>query len=165
MEHRRAPDRGRVSDPPAIGPSSVGPAWWGDGETAVRAPLVIEVQATAADIRDARHEFASWLAVDVCPGELSEDLVLVVYEAMANVVDHAYGARIGDVRLTAHRSHTSVRISVADRGGWVPPAGPACRGHGLTVIRLLMTEVQIVSDGTGTVVHLRRDVPAPDRSS
>ncbi len=161
MDDRREPLR-RVPDPPATGPSSDGtPAWVSDDDVAVRAPLVIEAPATAAEIRAARLEFAGWLATDVPDGQLSEDLVLVVYEALANVVDHAYGDRTGDVRLTAHRSRTAVRITVADCGGWVPQTGPACRGHGLTVIRLLMTEMHIVSDSTGTVVHLRRDVPAP----
>lgn len=154
-------DNCRESHPPATGPSTGGaPAWVDDGD-GVRAPLVIEVAATAAEIRAARLEFAAWLAVDVPPGELSEDLALVVYEAMANVVDHAYGDRAGDLRLTAHRDPTSVRIAVADRGGWVPQTGTACRGHGLTVIRALVTEIHIAGGGSGTVVHLRRDVPAP----
>lgn len=161
MDDCREPDRRRVADLPGTGSSpDDAPAWVSD-DAAVRAPLVVEVAATAAEIRTARLEFTAWLAVDVRPGELADDLALVVYEAMANVVDHAYGDRTGDVRLTAHRAHATVRITVADRGGWVAQSGPACRGHGLTVIRLLMTEMHIVSDYSGTVVHLRRDVPAP----
>lgn len=133
----------------------------GDDEAEVRAPLAIEVTATATAIRTVRRRFTAWLELDVRPGELSEDLTLAVYEALANVVDHAYGDRDGEARLTAHRRHGSVRIHVADRGGWGPPTGPDFRGHGLTVIRSLTGDVHIATDADGTVVHLRNALPPP----
>lgn len=50
--------------------------------------------ATARHASGLRREFRAWLGIDVT-GELFEDVVLVVYEAVANIAEHAYGHHPG----------------------------------------------------------------------
>lgn len=137
------------------------PGWVTEDVAAVRASLVIATPATALGIRGVRRKFAAWLELDVAPGELFDDLVLAVYEALANVVDHAYGDLDGDVRLAAHRTHGSLRATVSDHGRWCPSTGSPFRGRGLGVVRLLIAEVHLATDGEGTDLHLRSALPAP----
>ncbi len=154
---------GRDASQPDVAARTPGdrPAWVTDDVGVVRASLVIETPATALGIRGVRREFASWLEMDVLPGELSDDLVLAVYEALANVVDHAYGDLDGDVRLAAHRTHGSLRVTVSDHGRWRPSTSSPFRGRGLGVVRLLVAEVHLATDGAGTDLHLRSALPEP----
>lgn len=138
-------------------------AWAGDRPAQSRAPLHVTGPATGPTAARARREFAAWLAVDLAAGDLFDDLVLVVYEALANAADHAYlGADTGPVVLLAQRSSNTVHITVSDRGTWrAPQAAPALRGRGLALIRLLVPDVHIDRAAEGTTVHLRAALPAP----
>lgn len=103
--------------------------------------------------------------MDVAAGDLFDDLVLVVYEALANTVDHAYvNARTGTgpVALTARRSHEAIHITIADRGVWLDaPATETFRGRGPELIRLLVDEVHLELGSSGTTVHLCTVLPPP----
>jgi anti-sigma regulatory factor (Ser/Thr protein kinase) len=61
-------------------------------------------------------------AVDPSDGgddaEQVDDLGLAAYEAMANVVDHAYDRPGGVFDLHACRSGDTVTVSVTDHGRW-----------------------------------------------
>ncbi|MHA6623148.1 ATP-binding protein [Pseudonocardia sp. DLS-67] len=141
------------------------PGWIHDQILDARAPLQISATAAASSATWARREFAGWLAVDVAAGDLFDDLVLVVYEALANTVDHAYvttGIGTGPVELTARRSHEAIHITIADRGVWLDaPATETFRGRGLELIRLLVNEVYLELGSTGTTVHLCTALPPP----
>lgn len=153
-------------EPVSCAKSGADPCWVTDGVVAVRPPLEINRMATARDVATMRREFARWLAVDVAAGDQTDDLVLVVNEALANVADHAYAdGCTGPVRLVAHRAHLIVQITVADDGRWQPGTDAPFRNHGLSVMRLLVTQLHIVSTRAGTVVHLRSTLPAPVPSS
>lgn len=127
----------------------------------VRPPLDITGTADGHTAARARREFTIWLARDLAAGALLDDLVLAVYEALANAADHAYTpTSAGLVRLLAHRSRDAVHITVSDRGTWrEEPATESFRGRGLSLIRLLVRHVHIESGPTGTTMHLSTPLP------
>lgn len=140
-------------------------SWVQDDTAAVRASLTLDQPASAQNIAGMRRALAGWLALDVAAGELLDDVVLVVYEALANVADHAYASApdgVGAVRLTAHRAHGSLRITVADDGQWRVGTDSPFRSRGLLLIRMLIEQVYIETTGSGTSVHLRCGLPAPE---
>ncbi len=156
----------RAPQPPA--PTTGVPGWAADEALDVRGPLTIPAPADETTATWARHEFDAWLAIDVPPGELFDDMVLAVYESLANAADHAYldTTRPGPVQLLARRSRTALHITVTDRGTWRPPvvpatAPPAVRGRGLPLIRLLIPDVHIELGSRGTTVRLRTPLPRP----
>jgi serine/threonine-protein kinase RsbW len=139
--------------------------WVDEDVVTVRSSLTIEEAATAYNIAAMRRTFSEWLALDLAASDLLDDVVLAVYEALANVADHAYVDSPdgpGPARLTAHRAHGSLRIAISDDGHWRTITDGHFRNHGLPLIRLLITDVYIETTALGTTVHLRADLPAPD---
>ncbi len=140
------------------------PYWVIEDAAAVRPSMMIDETATAQNIARVRREFATWLAVDLAPGDLLDDLVFAVYEALANIADHAYTdtpSGAGALQLTAHRAHESLRITISDRGRWRPTTDAPFRNRGLPIIRQLVAQVYIETKASGTVMHLRTTLPAP----
>ncbi len=120
----------------------------------------MQVVGTDRNASVARRRFRDWLALDVSSDQL-EDLVLAVYEALANAVEHGYANQRdapGPVRLHARRGAGQVVITVSDDGSWRAPTGQRFRGRGLTLMRLLTHDVHIVAGHGGTVVRLRAEV-------
>ena len=144
--------------PPLPGPDAPTPTWVEEVVVAVRPSLTLAQEATPHRIAGMRRGFAAWLAVDVAAGDPFDDLVLAVYEALANVAEHAYADipdRLGEVALVAHRAAELLRITVVDRGRWrTGPAAPF-RHRGLTVIGQLVAQVHVATGLSGTSVHLR----------
>lgn len=91
-----------------------------------------------------------------------EDLVLAVYEAIANAAEHAYAGHLsgpGLMWLQAHRAIDHVLIIVSDRGRWRTPHPGGVRGRGIPLMRVLIPDVDTRCDDRGTVVRLRVHVP------
>jgi anti-sigma regulatory factor (Ser/Thr protein kinase) len=130
------------------------PRWLSEPFDDVRPPLQMQMVATARNISLARRRLRDWLTVDVS-SELVEDLVLAVYEAMANAVEHGYAdCPHGPVRLQARRSSAHILITVSDDGSWRVPTTDRFRGRGLPLMRLLTEDVHIAAGPAGTVVRL-----------
>ena len=128
----------------------------------VRSPLSAEAVATARDAARLRHELSAWLAIDV-PDEQLDDLILAAYEAIANAAEHAYADHTdtaGPIHLRAHRFDDCVCIAVLDEGRWRVPVGQRFRSRGLALMHLLVHDVHISPNGTGTAVDLRTWLPA-----
>lgn len=143
-----------------------GPPWAEEELDPVRPSLSIDRIATARNVTEMRRAFARWLALDVAAGDLFDDIVLVAYEALANVVDHAYAhapGGPGTVLLTAHRASAELRVTVTDHGSWRAPTGEPFRNRGLSVLRALSDQVHIDTTAAGTVVILRCALPEPVR--
>ncbi len=146
------------------------PAWVAERLEEVRSQLDVTGPATGQTAARARRAFATWLAVDLAAGDLFDDLVLAVYEALANAADHAYRRTVaGPVRLLARRTRRAVHIIVADHGTWrvdaaagstAGPGDVTVRGRGVPLIRLLVPDVHIERGATGTTVHMRYVVPS-----
>jgi serine/threonine-protein kinase RsbW len=138
------------------------PRWLSEPFDDVRPPLQMQMVATARNISLARHRLRDWLTADVS-SELVDDLVLAVYEAMANAVEHGYAdCPHGPVRLQARRGSGHVLITVSDKGSWRVPTTDRYRGRGLPLMRLLTDDVHIAASPSGTVVRLRAEAAPAD---
>lgn len=123
--------------------------------------LVLEVAAVAAKAAALRDVLASWALERGLPRELAEDLKLTAYEAMTNVVKHAYPDGTDDnvMTVTAAFVDGHVKITVADEGRWRDGRRPD-GGRGLPIIRAFAPEASVTSTPTGTVVRLSWPCPA-----
>ncbi|HEY2204739.1 MAG TPA: ATP-binding protein [Pseudonocardia sp.] len=108
-----------------------------------------------------RRRLKAWLTALGWPPEPAEDLILVVSEAFANVVDHAYPPETaGWARLCAHQHRDAdgrcrVVLLVTDQGRWRPaPLDRGYRGRGITLMRALTESLDITSTGQGTQLLL-----------
>lgn len=131
------------------------------GESCARIPTLREdVPSTCDDAARLRRSFRRWLG-GLTDADTADDLTLAVYEALANVVDHAYVARggPGPMRLWAassaplHPGHEIV-VTVSDEGSWRSCTDPGWRGRGLSLVRELCPSVAVLSDGAGTTVQM-----------
>ncbi|BBG04059.1 MULTISPECIES: ATP-binding protein [Pseudonocardia] len=113
----------------------------------------------------ARTHFREWLEFLGWPQAGSDDVLLVVNEAVTNAVEHSgdvpdsVGGAEQIVEISADVEVTGVtrqlRIRVRDRGRWrEPPADPGYRGHGLPMMFELMEQVVIHRGETGSEVML-----------
>lgn len=117
------------------------------------------VPADADRLPALRHLLSDWAAGTGMSADLVEDLTLAAYEAMANVVEHAYpdGGGTFDLRASRPPGGRCVRVTITDRGRWVPPPadpGPL-RGRGLPLMRHLADSVEFRQgpEGTEAVLH------------
>ncbi|MER7014474.1 ATP-binding protein [Saccharopolyspora sp. NPDC000359] len=113
--------------------------------------------ATPADIRTLRDELVAWSRRAGLGAPAVEALALACYEAMANVVEHAY-SRAGTIDVEAeHRvAEQLIEITIVDRGNWVPPDsdGHPNRGQGIPLIHNLADRAVITPTASGTTVEL-----------
>ncbi|HKP92073.1 MAG TPA: SpoIIE family protein phosphatase [Thermoleophilaceae bacterium] len=117
--------------------------------------LELQVAAVPDSLSAMRRSLRSWLLASGADEDTAYDVLLAVGEAAANAVEHAYGPVDREFAVTAEREGDDGVFTVADRGRWRPPRGNN-RGRGLALMRDLMDDVQVDSDGEGTVVTLRR---------
>lgn len=114
--------------------------------------LDLEVAAVPAVLAELRSAMRRWLAGTPASDREGQDLLVATGEALANVVDHAYGPEGGAVELRAELLGDRVVVTVRDRGQWRSPRGRD-RGRGELLMRALCDDVAITRD-VGTVVRL-----------
>lgn len=124
----------------------------------------VDVPAEAEALTPVRRALADWATLAGLPPRDVEDLVLASYEAMANVVDHAYrpGQR-GRFRLDAAcTADLQILVTVSDSGRWHPqPTDPSShRGRGLPLIHQLAHRAEVHHDQRGTTVQMRWRLPS-----
>src|SRR3954465_4250212 len=88
------------------------------------APLDLVADADAEHARQLRIALQHWLQSAGVDASLRDDLTLAVYEALANVVEHAYPSDHPHpvMRLRARMQHDDLLITVVDQGRWLPPS-------------------------------------------
>jgi serine/threonine-protein kinase RsbW len=120
------------------------------------------VRADPTDIAGVRRSMQQWLGnLDLGP-EHEQDVVLASYEALANAVEHAYTAddpsATVDLEAVYRPYDRHLEVTVADHGRWrdaVEQTGYGSRGHGLTLMRSLSTEMVVTPSVDGTHVAMR----------
>jgi anti-sigma regulatory factor (Ser/Thr protein kinase) len=119
--------------------------------------------AVAGRLAAVRHDLVDWAWRTELSGEDVDGLALAGYEAMANVVTHAYGDQIGvlDVQATVSPDRNSVTVIVTDYGRWrPPPADPGLlHGRGLPLIRHMAHTADVFPTPHGTTVNMRWSLP------
>ena len=80
-------------------------------------------------------------------------MTLACQEACANAVEHAYGLPDATFEVVGHHAGGHIELLVRDHGQWRPPRGEH-RGRGLTIMRTLIHEVDVVAAEGGTTVRL-----------
>ncbi len=125
-------------------------------------PLVLtDLDADPHLISDVRSVLSRWLSTGAVERHRVPDVVLAVYEAMANVVEHAYTSSThrGVFDLVAEQSPVtgSLEIAVRDHGSWLSSEPGPLRGRGLPLIESLSDDVTVTSAAAGTEVIMRWD--------
>ncbi|QUQ64030.1 SpoIIE family protein phosphatase [Kutzneria sp. CA-103260] len=105
-----------------------------------------------------RRDIEQWTERARLSADLSQTVALAVYEAMANVVEHAYrddGPGTLDVEI--RHDGDAVVVTVGDEGHWhvSTPAERLHRGRGLELIERLTEQVSVMPSPTGTTVCMR----------
>lgn len=146
----------------------------GDTSSSPAATLWVLFEATGALVARVRHDVAAWLKELAWPTEAAQDILLAIYEALANVVDHAYrgedhsASRQGRLYLwqilDTGTQQRRVVANITDYGRWklptTPPqpataaAQPPLRGRGLMMMAACMEYVDVQPSAGGTTVIL-----------
>lgn len=109
-----------------------------------------------------RDDFSTWLegAFALDPDKTG-DLVLAIYEALANTAEYAYVStgRMGtmDIQAAHDPSESALLVTVSDRGLWrtaSPSPQDRSRGRGIALMKALADRVSIQTSTAGTTVLL-----------
>ena len=113
--------------------------------------------AIADRLSAVRRAIQAWAEHAGLSADLIEQLALAGYEAMANVVEHAYaGVALGLLSVQVSASPELVDVLVEDQGKWrVSDARPGFRGRGLQLINGLAEQATVTSTEQGTTVRMR----------
>jgi serine phosphatase RsbU (regulator of sigma subunit)/anti-sigma regulatory factor (Ser/Thr protein kinase) len=118
-------------------------------------PLELRLPTTIDGLHVVRDALRTWTQGVSLERPESESLVLAVWEAAANAIEHAEPAD-GRMVVRAMLEDSTIRVTVEDSGRWVPPSSRPGRGFGLELMRRLTSSVEVVpgSDGRGTRVTI-----------
>ena len=123
------------------------------------------VPATADAVARIRNT-AKTYAAERCGvnGELQSSIALAVSEAASNVVLHAYRDGDGEIEFEADVEGDALTMRVRDHGvGVGQPSPNKGLGTGMRIMQGL-ADVHVDSDGDGTEVELRFQLPAGQQS-
>jgi anti-sigma regulatory factor (Ser/Thr protein kinase) len=87
------------------------------------------------------------------------EVTLTVCEAAGNAIEHAYGPADATFDVAAAFKDGELVATVRDNGSWRERRSEH-RGRGLAIIKGLMDDVQVAAEDGGTVVRMRRRLPA-----
>jgi serine/threonine-protein kinase RsbW len=134
-----------------------------DGDQVSETPVDVHYRgpALASRLPAVRQKLAAWARRAGLPAEEIGDLALACYEAMANVVNHAYGDEVGVLDVQATHPDDHLTVTVTDHGRWRQPHGKSglMGGRGLPLIRLLTHKTDVVATEQGTTVRMRWVLP------
>jgi sigma-B regulation protein RsbU (phosphoserine phosphatase) len=128
-------------------------------------PLRWHGLAKAEQLSGIRRSIEEWTERAGLGVDLSQMVALAVYEAMANVVEHAYrDDGIGTLDVEIRHDGDAVIAVIADEGHWhvSTPEEQRHRGRGLALIERLAAQVTVLPGNTGTHVRMRWPVDQRD---
>ena len=116
------------------------------------------VAATAEAAYTLRELFTLWVTATVdADTERRADIVLAVYEAIANATEHACKNSAEPATVTVHSRHRpngALEITVTDTGTWDPSPSERFRGRGLALITALSDTHALTTGPDGTTVTM-----------
>jgi anti-sigma regulatory factor (Ser/Thr protein kinase) len=126
-----------------------------------RTVRLLATPASVGAARDAAEEAAAACGFDA--GD-SYDLKLAASEAVANAIEHGRPCKDGCIGMRVHEERAGyLTLCVCDCGSWiarpVDPAHVPDRGRGIAVISVLMDHVELLPNGGGTVIRMRKRLP------
>ncbi|TSD98089.1 ATP-binding protein [Skermania sp. ID1734] len=129
--------------------------------------LSFTAAATAREATRARDRVRRWAWANDIEADTIYDMVLAVYEAIANVIDYAYPERPGSFTVQGRATGGRVTVQVSDHGQWAPCSVPRAsnRGRGIALMKNLADHVELRHDSQGTDVVLAWntvDLPVDD---
>jgi anti-sigma regulatory factor (Ser/Thr protein kinase) len=123
-------------------------------------PFGARIPATPLGVGNLRREMAGMAEDCGMDAEGIADVRLAVTEAATNAVLHAYADTDGELRVTAATQDGELVIVIADTGpGLVERCDSPGLGLGLSVIASVVERLQIVSDPSGTEIHMAFPCP------
>lgn len=130
----------------------------GDGATNFRR----RIAGDPGELADLRADLSRWAAVRELDQATLDDLQLVVGEACANAVEHAYADdRAGVVEVTVAPAGDHLAVTVQDHGRWRTPGDhSADRGRGTGIMDALTRDFRRTTTEKGTVVTMAVPWPA-----
>jgi anti-sigma regulatory factor (Ser/Thr protein kinase) len=134
-----------------------------DGES-MTDRLVLRLRALPADVSQARHEVAAFLAARGVSSMVVDDVELVTSELVTNAVVHGRRGSIGvevdtesEIVVTVSNLGPAHLIPPIDEWRAVSPLAPS--GRGLGIVRRLCDDVAVLEIDDTTVVVCRRRLP------
>jgi anti-sigma regulatory factor (Ser/Thr protein kinase) len=124
--------------------------------------LRLRCLAHSGSVRPIRHALRAFLEALGFDSRSLDDVTTAAGEALANVVEHAYGRNAKcrpDVELLARLHRGSLAIDICDRGSFVKRKPLPGRGFGLRIIRAIARQTRIET-ANGTRVRMRFPGPA-----
>lgn len=119
-------------------------------------PLDLTLPARPDSLNAIRSSLSDWLEQAHLPEAEAKDVLLSVWEAAANGIEHARDDEGGTIAVTATIVGDRIRVEVTDTGSWREATPRDDRGLGLQMIRAVMTEVEIDRTPGGTTVKMER---------
>jgi GAF domain-containing protein/anti-sigma regulatory factor (Ser/Thr protein kinase) len=119
--------------------------------------LELTLPAEPGSLAVMRRAFNDWLPGLGLDEAVAYDVLVAVGEGAANAVEHAYGPGEAQFLVEARVEGPDLVVAIRDQGRWRPARG-SHRGRGLTMMRDLMDDVEVQSDGGGTTVRMRRRI-------
>lgn len=120
------------------------------------AALRLVLPAEPSSLAGMRRRLGRWLdELGATPLERAE-IQMASHEACCNSMEHGYAFGDATLELEASPHDGGVAIVVSDHGGWREPRAGGDRGRGLTMMRQLMSDVELDSSAAGTRVAMRR---------
>jgi serine phosphatase RsbU (regulator of sigma subunit)/anti-sigma regulatory factor (Ser/Thr protein kinase) len=129
-------------------------------------PLRLRVPSHTGSLDLVRDAVRTWLSGAPLSRTDAHDVVLAVWEACANAIEHADG-RPGEDFVDVHAEllDSRVRVSVEDTGAWVTPTEREDRGLGLRLIHASMSSVDVVPGESGTRVTFEKALDGVSETS
>jgi PAS domain S-box-containing protein len=119
--------------------------------------VVLEMPGDAPALAALRATLRRWLGASAASPEEITDITMATNEAVQNAIEHAHALTPRPFSVELQRDDGSVTVVVRDRGAWREGLSHN-RGRGLSLMRALMTDVEIVPSEDGTAVTLHREL-------
>jgi anti-sigma regulatory factor (Ser/Thr protein kinase) len=121
--------------------------------------IALTLPAEPESLGGLRRRLARFLHAAGASETEAYEITLAICEAAGNAIEHAYGPGDASFDVEAALANGELTATVRDRGSWRERRSQH-RGRGLKIIEGIMDQVQVSTEGDGTVVRMRRRLEA-----